>query len=173
VMATNGGAIAANAFSLASTPIAGGFKYTLDQSGGAWFLVSSPTATVAGLTSSINSVAKAQQSQMITNRALGSLLLGAPQQISCSSCGGGFASIGSFALGGSGRWRLSDNLTLLGGLSYNQWSASGIPCTTRRPSRARSFTISTTGGGAARSSKSARASPPTSRSTIAASIRTV
>ncbi|HXE26776.1 MAG TPA: autotransporter outer membrane beta-barrel domain-containing protein [Roseiarcus sp.] len=126
VMATNGGAIAANAFSLANTPIAGGFKYTLDQSGGAWFLVSSPTATVAGLTSSINSVAKAQQSQMITNRVLGSLLLGATQQISCSSCGGGFASIGSFALGGSGRWRLSDNLTLLGGLSYNQWSASGI-----------------------------------------------
>ncbi|HLX97889.1 MAG TPA: autotransporter outer membrane beta-barrel domain-containing protein, partial [Roseiarcus sp.] len=126
VMATNGGAIAANAFSLANIPIAGGYRYTLDQSGDAWYLVSSPTATVAGLTSSINSVAKAQQSQMITNRVLGSLLLGATQQISCSSCGGGFASIGSFALGGSGRWRLSDNLTLLGGLSYNQWSASGI-----------------------------------------------
>ena len=63
---------------------------------------------------------------MITNRVLGSILLGATQQISCSSCGGGFASIGSFALGGSGRWSLSDTTTLIGGISYNQWSASGI-----------------------------------------------
>ena len=56
----------------------------------------------------------------------GSILLGATQQVSCSSCGGGFASFGSFALGGSGRWSLSDNTTLIGGISYNQWSASGI-----------------------------------------------
>jgi hypothetical protein len=63
---------------------------------------------------------------MITNRVLGSILLGATQQISCSSCGGGFASVGSFALGGDGRWSLSDALTFIGGVSYNQWSASGI-----------------------------------------------
>ena len=78
------------------------------------------------MTNSINNVARAQQSQMITNRVLGSILLGATQQVSCSSCGGGFASFGSFALGGSGRWSLSDNTTLIGGISYNQWSASGI-----------------------------------------------
>ena len=53
-----------------------------------------------GVTNSVNNVAKAQQSQIITNRVLGSILLGATQQVSCSSCGGGFGSIGSFALGG-------------------------------------------------------------------------
>ena len=126
VLATNGGSIASNAFTLANTPMAGGFKYTLEETDNSFFLVSSPTATIAGVTNSVNNVARAQQSQMITNRVLGSILLGATQQVSCSSCGGGFASFGSFALGGSGRWSLSDNTTLIGGISYNQWSASGI-----------------------------------------------
>ena len=39
---------------------------------------------------------------------------------------GGFASVGSFAAGAQGRWGLSDELTLIGGFSYNQWYASGI-----------------------------------------------
>jgi Autochaperone Domain Type 1 len=126
VLAKNGGSVPSDAFSLANTPMAGGFKYTLEETDNSFFLVSSPTATVGGITNSINNVAKAQQSQMITNRVLGSILLGATQQISCSSCGGGFASFGSFALGGQGRWSLSDNSTLIGGVSYNQYSASGI-----------------------------------------------
>ena len=126
VLATNGGSVSSGAFSLANTPMAGGFKYTLEETDNSFFLVSSPTATISGVTNSVNNVAKAQQSQMITNRVLGSILLGATQQVSCSSCGGGFASIGSFALGGSGRWSLSDTTTLIGGISYNQWSASGI-----------------------------------------------
>ena len=54
------------------------------------------------------------------------VLLGATQQISCSSCARGFASVGSFAAGAQGRWGLSDELTLIGGFSYNQWYASGI-----------------------------------------------
>ena len=45
------------------------------------------------MTNSVNNVAKAQQSQIITNRVLSSILLGATQQISCSSCGGGFGSL--------------------------------------------------------------------------------
>jgi fibronectin-binding autotransporter adhesin len=129
VVATNGGSVSPGAFALANTPIAGGYKYTLEETDNSYFLVSSPTATIADLTNSVNNVAKAQQSQMITNRVLGSLLLGATQQISCSSCGGGFASVGSFALGGSGRWSLSDTTTLIGGISYDQWSASGISVT--------------------------------------------
>jgi hypothetical protein len=126
VLATNGGSVSPDAFSLANTPVAGGFKYTLEETDDSFFLVSSPTATIAGVTNSVNNVARSQQSQMITNRVLSSILLGATQQVSCSSCGGGFASLGSFALGGSGRWSLSDNTTLIGGVSYNQWSASGI-----------------------------------------------
>ena len=126
VIATNGGAIASNAFALANTPVVGGFRYTLDESDNAWYLVSQPASTVADITNSITSVAKAQQTQMITNRVLSSILLGATEQISCSSCGSGFASIGSFAAGAHGRWSLSDDLTLMGGFSYNQWNASGI-----------------------------------------------
>ena len=61
----------------------GGFSYTLEETDNSYFLVSSPTATIAGVTNSVNNVAKAQQSQMITNRVLGSILLGATQQISC------------------------------------------------------------------------------------------
>jgi hypothetical protein len=126
VVTKNGGSVSSDAFTLATTPIAGGFKYTLEETDNSFFLVSSPTATISGVTNSVNNVAKTQQTQMITNRVLGSLLLGATQQVSCSSCGGGFASFGSFALGGQGRWSLSDNTTLIGGVSYNQYSASGI-----------------------------------------------
>jgi len=121
--------ISSDAFSLASTPIVGGFKYTLDQSNQSWYLVSSPTATVGQITDSITSVAKAQQTQIITNQVLTSILLGANEQISCSSCGSGFASIGSIAAGANGRWGLTDELTLMGGISYNQWNGSGVSVT--------------------------------------------
>ena len=66
VVATNGGSVASGAFSLANTPMVGGFKYTLEETDNSYFLVSSPTATIAGVTNSVNNVAKAQQSQMIT-----------------------------------------------------------------------------------------------------------
>jgi fibronectin-binding autotransporter adhesin len=126
VTTTNGGTISPNAFALANTPVVGGFKYSLDEVNDAWYLVSSPTTTQAQVQSSINSIAKAQQSQIITNRVLGSILLGATEQISCSSCGSGFGSIGSLALGAHGRLPLSDQLTAMGGISYNQWSSDGI-----------------------------------------------
>ncbi len=126
VITTNGGTIAANAFTLANVPLVNGFRYTLDESNNAWYLVSTPASTTADITNSVTNVAKAQQNQMITNRVLNSILLGATQQISSCSCGGGFASVGSFAAGAQGRWGLSDALTLFGGFSYNQWNASGI-----------------------------------------------
>ena len=143
VVTTNGGTVAPNAFALANTPVVGGYKYTLDQTNGNWYLVSSSvsptppsppltpsffssTATAASITNSVTNVAKAQQSQIITNRVLNSILLGATQQISSCSCAGGFASIGSFATGAQGRWTLSDELTLIGGFSYNQWNAQGV-----------------------------------------------
>src|SRR5271165_478779 len=122
VVTTNGGTIAANAFALANTPVVSGFKYSLDEVNDAWYLVSSPTTTQAQVQGSINSITKAQQSQVITNRVLGSILLGATEQISCSSCGSGFGSIGSLAFGAHGRLPLSDQLTAMGGISYNQWS---------------------------------------------------
>jgi hypothetical protein len=129
VTTNNGGTIAANAFALASTPVVNGYKYSLDETNGQWYLVSSPTTTQAEVQSSVNNVAKAQQSQIITNRVLTSILLGATQQVSCSSCSSGFGSLGSLAFGMQGRWNLSDTLSVIGGFSYNQWSANGISVT--------------------------------------------
>ena len=126
VTTTNGGTIAANAFALANTPVVNGYKYSLDETNGQWYLVSSPTTTPAEAQTSVNNVAKAQQNQIITNRVLSSILLGATQQVSCSSCGSGFGSLGSLAFGLQGRYSLSDTLSLIGGVSYNQWSANGI-----------------------------------------------
>ena len=126
VLATNGGSIASDAFALANVPVVGGFRYTLDQSDQAYFLVSSPTSTISDIANSINNLARSQQSQIISNRILTSILLGATEQINCSDCSSGFGAIGSFALGAHGRWSLSDRLTVMGGFSYNQYSANGV-----------------------------------------------
>jgi fibronectin-binding autotransporter adhesin len=126
VTTTNGGTTASNAFALSGTPILNGYRYTLDDSGGDWYLVSSPTTTQSQVQNSINAVAKAQQNQIVTNLVLASILLGATEQISCSSCGSGFGSIGSLGLGAHGRLGLSDQLTAMGGFSYNQSSSNGI-----------------------------------------------
>jgi hypothetical protein len=126
VTTTNGGTTASNAFALANTPIAGGFRYSLQDESGNWYLVSSPTTTQAQIQSSINAIANAQLSQIVNNGLLSSILLGATQQISCSNCASGFGAFGSFALGTQGRLGLSDRLTAIGGFSYNQWSSSGI-----------------------------------------------
>ncbi len=60
---------------------------------------------------------------------LSSILLGATEQVNCSNCSSGFGSIGSYALGAHGRWGLSDELTLMGGFSYDEYTASGITVT--------------------------------------------
>ena len=55
------------------------------------------------------------------------MLIGATQQIACTSCGSGFASLGSLAFGMQGRWDISDDmLSLIGGAYYNQWSGQGV-----------------------------------------------
>ena len=54
---------------------------------------------------------------------------GNSHRISCSNCSSGFGSIGSYAIGAHGRWNLSDELTLMGGFSYDEYSASGITVT--------------------------------------------
>jgi autotransporter-associated beta strand protein len=126
VTTTNGGTTAPNAFTLASTPAANGYGYALDDSGGDWYLVSSPTTTLAQVQSSLKAVSKAQLGQIVNNNLLSSTLLGATQQINCSNCVSGFGAFGSLAGGTQGRLGLTDRLTAIGGFSYNQWSASGI-----------------------------------------------
>ena len=72
---------------------------------------------------------KAIQQQIITGRVLQSILLGATEQVNCSNCSSGFGSIGSYALGAHGRRSLTDELTVMGGFSYDEYSASGITVT--------------------------------------------
>jgi fibronectin-binding autotransporter adhesin len=127
VVTTNGGTTAPNAFALANPSlVVGDYRYSLVDPSGDWYLVSQPTPTLQQVQSSVNAVAKAQQNQIVINRVLGSILLGATEQISCSSCGSGFGSIGSLGLGAHGRLGLSDQLTAMGGVSYNQSSSDGI-----------------------------------------------
>ena len=128
VVATNGGTTSTNAFYLANgTPIlAGGYEYTLGRdSNQDWYLTSSPAASMSQIQSSVTSLAQAQLNQLITTRLLGSLLLGATEQVNGCSCGGGFASIGSFSLGSHGRWALNDSVTLLAGAAFESYYQDG------------------------------------------------
>jgi len=129
IVAVNGGTIAQNAFALAATPVVGGYRYTLEQSGQDLFLVSAPTTTQAQMAQSVTDIALAQQRALVTGRVLGSILLGATEQINCSNCSSGFGSIGSFALGAHGRTSLTPEWTVIGGFSYNAYSTNGLSVT--------------------------------------------
>jgi hypothetical protein len=78
---------------------------------------------------SINSVANARFNQMITNRVLGTVLLGVNEQINCSDCVSAFGSAGSFSAGIHGRKELTSNLSLLAGIAYTQYSENGYSVT--------------------------------------------
>ena len=128
VVVTKGGSTAPGAFYLADhAPIvAGGLEYTLGRgSNQDWYLTSSAAPTVSDIQNSVTSLAQAQLNQLITSRLLGSLLLGANEQVSGCDCGGGFASIGSFSLGSHGRWSLNDSVTLLAGAAFEQYYQDG------------------------------------------------
>ena len=66
---------------------------------------------------------------MITNQVLGSVLLGVNEQINCSDCISAFGSVGSFMAGIHGRKELTNNLSLLAGLAYTQYSENGYHVT--------------------------------------------
>jgi hypothetical protein len=66
---------------------------------------------------------------MITNHVLGSVLLGVNEQINCSDCVSAFGSVGSFTAGVHGRKELTNNLSLLAGLAYTQYSENGYHVT--------------------------------------------
>ncbi|HTZ68374.1 MAG TPA: hypothetical protein VMB83_13130, partial [Roseiarcus sp.] len=128
VVAANGGTTSPNAFYLANNApiLAGGLEYNLDRGDNQdWYLVSSPAPTAGQLQGSITSLAQAQLNQLITSRLLGSLLLGANEQVSGCDCGGGFGSIGSFSLGSHGRWSLNDSVTLLAGAAFESYYQDG------------------------------------------------
>src|SRR5262245_57899451 len=85
-----------------------------------------PCPTVADSSAgSINDVAKQRFNQMITNRVLGTVLLGINEQINCNDCVSAFGSAGSFSAGVHGRKNITDNLALLAGLAYTHYSEGG------------------------------------------------
>jgi hypothetical protein len=66
---------------------------------------------------------------MITNRVLGTVLLGVNEQVNCSDCVSAFGSAGSFSAGIHGRKELTPNLSLLAGIAYTQYSEGGYNVT--------------------------------------------
>ena len=92
---------------------------------------SDPPAPTDGGSSgqSINGLAGQRFNQMITNQVLGSVLLGVNEQINCSDCISAFGSVGSFMAGIHGRKELTNNLSLLAGLAYTQYSENGYHVT--------------------------------------------
>jgi hypothetical protein len=90
----------------------------------------SPTPTGAGSSgNSIGGLANQRFNQMMTNQVLGSVLLGVNEQINCSDCVSAFGSVGSFTAGVHGRKELTNNLSLLAGLAYTQYSEGGYSVT--------------------------------------------
>ena len=78
---------------------------------------------------SISDLAKQRFNQMITNRVLGTVLLGVNEQVNCSDCVSAFGSAGSFSAGIHGRKKLTANLSLLAGIAYTQYSEGGYSVT--------------------------------------------
>ncbi|MGV7215537.1 hypothetical protein [Bradyrhizobium sp. UFLA05-112] len=78
---------------------------------------------------SIGDLANQRFNQMITNRVLGSVLLGVNEQVNCSDCISAFGSAGSFSAGVHGRKELTSNLSLLAGLAYTQYNEGGYHVT--------------------------------------------
>jgi hypothetical protein len=78
---------------------------------------------------SIKGVVDQRFNQIITNRVLGTVLLGVNEQINCSDCISAFGSAGSFSAGIHGRKEITSNLSLLGGIAYTQYGESGYKVT--------------------------------------------
>lgn len=91
-----------------------------------------PTSTPTGANSSggsITDLANQRFNQMITNRVLGTVLLGVNEQVNCNDCVSAFGSAGSFSAGIHGRKNLTSNLALLAGIAYAQYSEGGYSVT--------------------------------------------
>ncbi len=89
-----------------------------------------PTPTDSGSSGdSINDLAKQRFNQMITNRVLGTVLLGVNEQVNCGDCVSAFGSAGSFSAGIHGRKNLTPNLALLAGIAYAQYNEGGYSVT--------------------------------------------
>ncbi len=78
---------------------------------------------------SLQTLAGARAGLIVTNRVLGSILGGFNEQINCSNCISAFGAVGSFSAGFHGRKALTDDLSLLGGFAYTNFSSGGARVT--------------------------------------------
>ena len=78
---------------------------------------------------SIKGVVDQRFNQIITNRVLGTVLLGVNEQVNCSDCVSAFGSAGSFSAGIHGRKEITNNLSLLAGIAYTQYGENGYKVT--------------------------------------------
>lgn len=69
------------------------------------------------------------QSQIVTNRILSQVLLGANEQINCSNCFSAFGSVGSFSAGAHGRYNITGQLSIRGGVAFSQYDGKGYKVT--------------------------------------------
>jgi hypothetical protein len=88
-----------------------------------------PTTGADSSGSSVGDLANQRFNQMITNRVLGTVLLGVNEQVNCSDCVSAFGSAGSFSAGIHGRKQLTNNLSFLAGIAYTQYSEGGYKVT--------------------------------------------
>ncbi len=88
-----------------------------------------PTTGADSSAGSIMDVANARYNQMITNRVLGTVLLGVNEQVNCNDCVSGFGSAGSFSAGVHGRKNITPSLSILAGVAYTQYGEGGYNVT--------------------------------------------
>lgn len=88
-----------------------------------------PGAENSSSAASISDLAKQRFNQAITNRVLGTVLLGVNEQVNCNDCVSAFGSAGSFSAGIHGRKKITSNLSLLAGIAYTQYSEGGYNVT--------------------------------------------
>jgi hypothetical protein len=111
---------------LTAAPAVPALAQTFNETGPSEYRPPTDGGTSAG---SIGTLADQRFNQMITNRVLGSVLLGVNEQVNCSDCVSGFGSAGSFSAGIHGRKELTPNLSLLAGIAYTQYSEGGYSVT--------------------------------------------
>ena len=75
----------------------------------------------------IDKIAGERVKQMVQHGQLARILLGSYEQINCSnSCVSAFGALGSFSAGFHGRKYLTDNLSLIGGFSINEYRSGSV-----------------------------------------------
>ena len=88
-----------------------------------------PSAPPFALGDSLKILAGDRQGQLVTNRVLASILGGFNEQINCTNCISGFGSVGSFSAGAHGRFGLTDDIYVFGGLAFAHYNSGGADVT--------------------------------------------